>query len=155
LEAGSSAPDFTLPRLEGGELSLAGFRGKKVLLVFSDPHCGPCDALAPQLEQAARARPDVQVLMGSRGEAEEDRQKVAQHGLTFPVVLQKKWEVSKQYATFATPVAYLIDEQGVTAAYVAIGVEPILALLASAPATNGAAPERRCRCGKTGCDGKN
>ena len=28
-------------------------------------------------------------------------------------MLQKQWEVSLQYAMFATPIGYLIDEQGI------------------------------------------
>src|SRR5262245_34564156 len=43
LTKGTEAPDFRLSALEGGELSLADYRGRSVLLVFSDPHCGPCD----------------------------------------------------------------------------------------------------------------
>ena len=43
LKAGTVAPEFRLPRIDGGELSLADFRGARVLLVFSDPDCGPCD----------------------------------------------------------------------------------------------------------------
>src|SRR2546423_524352 len=68
LPAGRTAPDFRLPKLDGGELSLSELRGKKVLLVFSDPHCGPCDALAPDLEKAHRQSGDIQVLIVSRGE---------------------------------------------------------------------------------------
>lgn len=153
LPAGTLAPGFRLPALDGGELSLKDYRGKQVLLVFSDPHCGPCEALAPQLEQAARERPGLQVLMVSRGDPEENRAKVAQHGLTFPVALQKKWEISRKYAMFATPVGYLIDAAGVTAAEVAIGAEAILALAARVEDAPGA--EGRCRCGKPGCGGKN
>src|SRR5258708_1424835 len=52
LTKGAPAPEFRLPKLDGGELSLSELRGKKVLLVFSDPHCGPCDALLPDLEKA-------------------------------------------------------------------------------------------------------
>jgi thioredoxin-dependent peroxiredoxin len=33
-EAGSPAPDFTLPRDGGGKISLADFRGRKVVLYF-------------------------------------------------------------------------------------------------------------------------
>src|SRR5438105_6606650 len=36
LKAGTRAPAFSLPRLEGGELSLEQLRGRRVLLVFSD-----------------------------------------------------------------------------------------------------------------------
>jgi peroxiredoxin len=139
LPAGTPAPDFRLPLLHGGELSLSEYRGRKVLLVFSDPKCGPCDQLAPQLERLARRTAGVQVLMVSKGEEEANRAKAAQHGLTFPIVLQKQWEISKEYAKFATPIGYLIDEEGIVVKEIAIGVEPILALL-SAPAimpTNG------------------
>jgi peroxiredoxin len=141
LAAGAPAPEFTLPRLEGGELSLTEYRGRRVLVVFSDPKCGPCDALAPQLEQAYRHSGDVPIVMISRGDVEANRAKVAEHGLTFPVVLQRQWEISREYAMFATPVAYLVNEDGFIASEVAVGVEPILALL------SGAAPPR-CRCGQ-------
>ena len=55
LKAGTVAPSFTLPRLDGkGDLSLSELRGKRVLLVFSSPGCGPCNALAPELEKFHR-----------------------------------------------------------------------------------------------------
>ena len=59
---------------------------------------------------------------------EANEKKLAQRGLTFPVVLQKSWEISRAYGTFATPVGYLIDEQGIVAANVAAGRDAILAL---------------------------
>ncbi len=129
LPAGTPAPVFKLPRPDGGELSLSEYRGKRVLLVFSDPHCGPCDALAPDLERAHRANSGVQVLLVSRGEIGDNRRKIKQFDLTFPIVLQRKWEISKRYAMFATPIGYLIDEQGITASEVALGADAILALL--------------------------
>lgn len=54
-------------------------------------------------------------------------------------------KISRLYGTFATPVAYLIDEEGTIAADAAVGVEPILALLSNTrAAANGAgqAPRR-------------
>jgi peroxiredoxin len=146
LPPGTPAPNFTLPRLDCGELSLEEYRGQKVLLVFSDPNCGPCDALMPQLERAYRASADVEVLMVSRGDEEANRPKVAEHGLTFPVVLQRQWEISREYAMFGTPVGYLIDENGLIAADVATGAEAILALVGSVGTVP--APEGRCKCGK-------
>jgi hypothetical protein len=76
------------------------------------------------------------VVIVSRGEVKENREKAKRHGLTFPVVLQKKWEISKLYAMFATPVAYLINEHGLIAAPVVTGPEPILALARSAIASD-------------------
>jgi peroxiredoxin len=128
LKAGAEAPEFRLPRIDGGEISLADFRGRRLLLVFSDPDCGPCDELAPRLQDLHRERQDVQVLVVSRRDAEANRAKAAALGLTFPIVLQRNWEISLKYAMFATPIAYLIDEQGMIVRDVAVGVEPILAL---------------------------
>jgi len=54
--------------------------------------------------------------------------------LTFPVVLQQRWEISRLYAMFATPMAYSIDEAGIITHDVAVGVEPMLALLREATA---------------------
>jgi peroxiredoxin len=158
LPPGTPAPDFLLPALDGGQLSLAQLRSRRVLLVFSDPQCGPCNQLAPPLEQFHRRTGDVQVLMVSRGEVEANRAKAAEHGLTFPIVRQKAWEVSRDYALFATPIAYLIDEAGVIAAEAAVGLEPIHALMARAAAA-GTASMHRCACGKgfgeCGCARKN
>jgi peroxiredoxin len=148
LKGGTPAPNFRLARLEGGDLALEEYRGRQVLLVFSDPQCGPCDQLAPHLERLHHERRDLQVLMVSRQDVETNRQKVAKLGLTFPVVLQKSWEISLLYAMFATPVGYLIDEQGVLASDVAVGVEPILALAARpSVSTNGQRPSRPVRLG--------
>lgn len=127
LPAGTRAPEFTLPRVDEGELSLKEYLGKKVLLVFSDPACQPCQELAPKLEKLHR-RGVANVLMISRGDREANREKIAEHGLTFPVVLQNHWEISRAYGVFATPIAYLIDEEGILATSVAMGEEAILNL---------------------------
>jgi len=91
-----------------------------VLLVFSSPDCGPCNTLAPRLEKFHREHPDIKVVMISKGEPKENRAHVKEHGLTFPIVLQQQWEISRRYAMFVTPIAYLIDEQGVFAREVLI-----------------------------------
>src|SRR3954468_16778665 len=89
LRAETSAPSFRLPRLDGhGELALEELRRRRVLLVFSDPHCGPCNALAPELEKFHREQSEIHVVMISRGEPKENRAKVKEHGLSFPIVLQ-------------------------------------------------------------------
>ena len=117
-----------MPRIDGGELSLADLRGRHVLLVFSDPNCGPCDELAPRLQELHLERPDLQVLVISRRDAEATAAKAASLGLSFPMVMQQQWEISKEYGMFATPIGYLIDEEGIVVRDVAVGVEPILAL---------------------------
>src|SRR5262249_55323786 len=113
LKPGTRAPAFRLQRLDGrGELALQDFLGRQVLLVFSSPHCAPCNALAPELQNFHREHLELEVVMISKGEPKENRAKVKEHGLTFPIVLQQQWEVSRRYAMFATPIAYLVDQAG-------------------------------------------
>ena len=130
LDAGTIAPTFVLPDLDGSMRALTDYRGKKVLLVFSDVDCGPCDALAPDLVRIAGSADGdgLELVMISRGDPEENRDKAKEHGFPFPVLLQRSWEVSKQYGMFATPIAFLIDEEGVISRRVAMGAYEICAL---------------------------
>ena len=130
LKAGTTAPTFSLPDIHGRTVSLEDYRDRQVLLVFSDPHCGPCDELAPQLVDLHRRHRDngLAVIMVGRGDVEENRRKALAHGFDFPVVVQRKWELSKQYGIFATPVAFLIGDDGVLVSDVVKGSAEIMAL---------------------------
>lgn len=130
LKAGTPAPNFTLPEVRGGTVSLDQYRGRKVLLVFSDPHCGPCDQLAPHLVRIHEQHQNngLDVLMVGRGDPKENKQKAENFGFKFPIVLQRKWEISKQYGIFATPAGFLISEDGIVENGAAIGPDHIIAL---------------------------
>jgi peroxiredoxin len=130
LSAGTRAPNFSLPDLRGETVSLDDYRGRRVLLVFSDPNCGPCDELAPHLSRLHQQHESngVAIILVGRGSVDENRSKAAKFGFQFPVVLQDKWKLSKEYGIFATPVAFLIAENGLIARDVAIGKNAILAL---------------------------
>ncbi|HET6386316.1 MAG TPA: redoxin domain-containing protein [Armatimonadota bacterium] len=138
LTAGTTAPSFWLPRVGPDDsalaetLSLESFRGQRLLLIFSDPNCGPCRELAVKLEQQWRENASAQILMISRGDPAVNGEKIAEQQLTFPVVLQRQWEISKLYGMFATSIAFLIDEHGVIIRDVAVGVDPFLQLFAGA-----------------------
>jgi peroxiredoxin len=130
LPAGAEAPNFLLPDLDGNKHALIEYKGKRVLLVFSDVECGPCEAMSPDLVKLAESKGNkLQVLMISRGNEEANRRKAEAFGYPFPVLLQKSWEISKLYGMFATPIAYLIDENGVIEKDVAVGGEAILGLV--------------------------
>jgi peroxiredoxin len=130
LDAGTQAPDFELPDLDGQQHTLGQYRGRRVLLVFSDPSCGPCQEIGTDLIEAHRrgAEGGLSVVMVSRGDLDANRAKAAEQGYTFPVLLQRSWEISRAYAMFATPIAYLIDETGVITSDVAVGCPAIRAL---------------------------
>jgi peroxiredoxin len=133
LKAGTPAPSFVLPDVQGGTASLAEHRGRKVLLVFNDPHCGPCDQIAPHLGRVHQEHRNngLDVVLVGRGEPEENRRKAETHGFAFPVLVQRRWEISRQYGIFATPAAFLIDENGILETGAAKGADQILALTAT------------------------
>lgn len=139
LKAGTPAPSFTLPDLDGNAVSLEDFRGQQVLLAFTDPDCGPCDALAPHLTRLHRehAANNLAVVLVGRGDVEANRKKAAEHGFEFPVVIQEGWKLSRQYGIFATPVAFLIDEKGTISRDVAQGVDAIVSLVPPESAGHG------------------
>jgi methylamine dehydrogenase accessory protein MauD len=124
LKLGKKAPDFTLPvatngsraRFDSashasGELSRHDFAGCKVLLVFTQSGCAPCQAIVPELNRL-HDRGKYRVVVVNNGELDEARKWAAETSAHFPVLAQEGFNISKRYQVFATPFAFLIDEQG-------------------------------------------
>jgi peroxiredoxin len=129
IRPGTRAPTFALPGLDREQIDLAGYRGRRVLLVFSDPECGPCEELMPDLvERERRYRDDLAVVMVSRGDVAQNRVRRERHAADFPIALQRGWTISKQYGIFSTPVGFLIGPDGVVEQDVARGNVEILHL---------------------------
>jgi methylamine dehydrogenase accessory protein MauD len=112
LALGKKAPAFTLPRTDGKELTLAEFAGRKVLLVFTQSGCSPCTAIVPELNRLAE-RGTHQVLVINNADLEQTRAWAREANARVPVLAQEKYAVSKTFEAYATPFAFLIDEQGV------------------------------------------
>lgn len=132
---GTRAPSFRIPDIGGSELSLEKYPGQEILLVFTDPYCEPCDRLLPRLKEAAARQSEVQVILISRGDALVNQRKVDEFGLTFPVGLQRQWEVSRAYGMVAAPIAFLIDTKGTIAEIVAVGEDEVMNLFDRAAAS--------------------
>jgi peroxiredoxin len=134
LPVGSAAPQFSLSGLHGEILTLEALRSsdKPVMLLFTDPGCGPCNAMLPEVGrwQEEHAQKLTLALI-SRGEVEENRSKAQEHGLT-NVLLQNDWEASEAYEVRGTPSAVLISPEGKIASPVAGGAEGIRGLLSYA-----------------------
>ncbi|MFN0070602.1 MAG: PqqD family peptide modification chaperone [Chloroflexota bacterium] len=132
LAIGSVAPEFTLPDLDENPRTLSELRaGREAVIVFSDPQCGPCMALWPTLVQCQPEllRNNVTLAIVSRGELEANRAKAQEFGASFPILRQMHWEISLEYATFETPVAYHLDAQGIVTRNVSVGGPEIEKLL--------------------------
>jgi peroxiredoxin len=102
------------------------------MMLFTDPDCGPCNAMLPEVGrwQEEHAKKLTLALI-SRGEVEENKTKAQEHGLS-NVLLQKDWEVSESYEVSGTPSAVLVSPDGKVASPVAGGEEGIRNLLSYA-----------------------
>ncbi len=127
LPVETPAPAFALPTLDGTRVALAALRapGKPVLLVFSDPGCGPCTALLPTLARWQHEHRDMlTVALVTHGTPEANRAKVAEHGLRH-VLLQQDREVAQAYQVQGTPSAVLVQPDGTIGSPVAAGADAI------------------------------
>jgi methylamine dehydrogenase accessory protein MauD len=112
LKIGKKAPDFTLPSVTNGELSLHDFAGRRVVLVFTQSACAPCHAISPELN-CLHDKGEHKVIVVNNGGPEELRKWAAETGARYPVLAQEKFSLSKRYQVFATPFAFFINEQGI------------------------------------------
>jgi len=115
LDIGERAPDFTLPALAQGPLSLHDFERQVVVLNFWATWCPPCVEETPGLEKfAEQMRHQGVTVMG----VSVDRDGVAlqafaaeQH-LSFPILRDPNQSVANRYGTFKFPETYIIDQDG-------------------------------------------
>ncbi len=111
------APDFTLPTLDGRTISLADYRGKKVVLSFWASWCGPCRLELPVLrsfyEKTHKPGADYDLLAISldedRGAAEAAMNVLK---LPFPVLLDTGQTTPGAYGVYGIPTLFVIDERG-------------------------------------------
>jgi peroxiredoxin len=132
LPVGTTAPGFSLRGLFGETQTLDALRaaGGPLLLFFTDPNCGPCQALLPDIARWQRElAPTATLVLISRGNAEENRAKSSEHGLV-NVLLQEDREVAIAYKSYGTPGAVLVLSNGRIGSPVAQGAEQIRALVA-------------------------
>jgi peroxiredoxin len=111
LKPGTKAPDFTLADTAGNQVSLQNLAGRMVLLAFTQSGCRPCHAVMADLEKL-RKKGEIQVVVVNNGDLSSTRDWARELGVTFPVLVQERYEVSKRYEAFATPFAFVVDQQG-------------------------------------------
>ncbi|HET8640122.1 MAG TPA: redoxin domain-containing protein [Solirubrobacterales bacterium] len=124
IAAGEPAPDFTLRNQDGEKVSLAGFRGRKVLLVFYPLDFSPVctDQLAiyqevkPQIDEFGVEMLGISVDHAFAHKAFQERL-----GTEIPLLadFEPKGEVCRAYGAYIDKVGHgnrslvLIDEEGI------------------------------------------
>lgn len=120
IAVGKEAPDFTLKSMDGKEVKLSDYKGKKVYLKFWASWCGPCKKSMPELmELAAKPDRDFEILSviapGIQGEktVEQFPQWFQDQGYKdIPVLYDTKGSTFQAYQIRSIPTEYLIDSQG-------------------------------------------
>ena len=117
LKPGQPAPDFTLEDLQGGSVSLSGFRGQAVFLDFWAGWCRPCVDAVPHLEEIKQRTREKKVvfLNISLDPADEWHQAVEEHGVTgVHVHAPGGWnaEVAQSYQVQGIPSYFLVGPDG-------------------------------------------
>jgi len=113
LEAGEIAPDFTLPTPEGGERSLADYRGKVVVLDFWATWCAPCLMAMPALQSIHEAYPSesVAVVGVATLDTGDPVAKMEEKGFTYELLLKGE-SIMQAYGATGLPTLYVIGPDG-------------------------------------------
>src|SRR3954468_16656154 len=117
LTSGVTAPDISLPTLQGGKFNLAAALEKgPVVLAFFKISCPVCQMAFPffeRLHQAFRGK-NVQVIGVSQDSPRDTAAFAKKFGITFPIALDdtKKYPASNSYQLTNVPTLFLVNTNG-------------------------------------------
>jgi len=99
---GATAPDFTLPTLDGKQARLSDYKGSVVVLDFWSTTCDPCMAEMPHLVDMYKKNRDRGfVILAISADGPESRAQVntiaRQREMSFPVLLDEETVVTARY----------------------------------------------------------
>jgi cytochrome c biogenesis protein CcmG, thiol:disulfide interchange protein DsbE len=121
-EVGSPAPDFSLAALDGdGDVRLADFRGRPVIVNFWASWCNPCREEFPLLQQALRDhRSERLAVIGVtfRDIPDDSRDFVSQMKATWKQAIDDDQAVAKAYGVRSIPLTFFVRSDGTIAARV-------------------------------------
>lgn len=119
VRVGNKAMDFTLTMIDGHQVKLSDYRGKRVLLNFWATWCPPCKAEMPHMEKFYKEyqHEDIEVLGVNLTNTEKSADKAGvfalEHEITFPIALDPSGTVSNNYQVMAYPTSFIIDSDGI------------------------------------------
>jgi thiol-disulfide isomerase/thioredoxin len=127
--AANMAPDFTMLDMEGGEVNLASFFGKPIILNFWASWCGPCKSEMPEIQKFYEEYgEEIHFLLVSVDESLDTAKAfIAENGYTFPVYFDASSLGAYTYGASSIPLTFFIDAEGnLTAYYMGAMTESIL-----------------------------
>jgi thiol-disulfide isomerase/thioredoxin len=109
------APEFELKTIDGQPLTIAGAKGKVVLLNFWATWCGPCRAEIPDLIALQTKYKDRLQIIGLVVDSDDDEEvrTVARHeGINYPNAISPDALRSAYGGIAALPTSFVLDAQG-------------------------------------------
>ena len=112
---GDVAPDFTLPALDGKQVTLSQFRGKTVLLNFWETTCPACEEETAYIQTVYNSwsKDKLEILAVSGERAQFVQVFLDTRALTFPVLLDNGSVVKNNYRVASFPTTFFIDSDGI------------------------------------------
>jgi peroxiredoxin len=115
LDPCSRAPDFRLPRLDGGTTALQEIlTNGPALIAFFKTTCPVCQLTLPFLERIHKPG-TLPVYAISQDDAEDTQEFNRQFGVTFPMLLDTErsgYPASNAFGISSVPTAFLIERDG-------------------------------------------
>lgn len=115
VEGEIKAPDFKIPTMEGGEITLSQLRGKPVILNLWAIWCSYCKAELPYFDAVAKQNKNEVTIIAV--DIEDSIAKVRQFfgdsKVGFIVAIDANAQVASNYATGRIPVTIFIDSEGI------------------------------------------
>lgn len=119
MAPGAQALDFTLPDLNGKQVSLKDYRGKVVFLNFWATWCKPCGEEMPSMQGLHNYLQGQPFEILAVSVDKDDPKVVAEfakaNNLTFPILLDGKGKIKELYKTTGVPETFIIDQNGIVA----------------------------------------
>lgn len=114
---GMPAPDFTLTDIAGKSWSLAGLKGKVVVINFWATWCPPCKSEMPSLSNffnKSMDKEDIVILTVLYNDSPDAaRQYFETNGFQMPVLLDPSSRVAGDYGLTGVPETFVIDKKGI------------------------------------------
>ena len=112
---GDLAPDFALPAAAGGNVRLSEHRGEVVLLTFWSSRCAVCGAqlaALDELQSTYRSAGLVTLAISVDDDLARATRFAKSHPARFPLLLDRRKDVSRAYRIERLPTTVLIDRRG-------------------------------------------
>jgi cytochrome c biogenesis protein CcmG, thiol:disulfide interchange protein DsbE len=115
-DVGATMPEYSASWLDGSKFELASRRDKVVLLNLWATWCGPCRFEIPELQkmhtELASKGFEVIGVSVDEGGVETVKQFVAEHKMTYPIVVDPEGKLASLFQTSVLPTTALIDRNG-------------------------------------------